>query len=335
MKVKGKLASYWVVILAFSLSGAAQPSGSQVPASQPLDAEMRQEVIESLSETLIEGYIYEEAGREMAAHIRAHLQQGAYDSLTDHREFADKLTRDLREISSDLHLRIRYGASSPPPGGRRRGPARERDGPDDYGFLKDDVLEGNVGYIDMRSFQWSEEALAKADQVMARLSGVDALIIDLGRNSGGGEPMVKHLSAYLFAGDTHLVNTFMRGWDEPHQRWTAEGIKGKRLPDIPVYVLTSRRTFSAAESFTFGLKINDRVTIVGERTGGGGHWGGPRPLVHGYSVWLPRGRTYDPETGKGWEAEGIQPDIEVPYVEALETAHRHVLERLGRPLAEQ
>jgi C-terminal processing protease CtpA/Prc len=37
-------------------------------------------------------------------------------------------------------------------------------------------------------------------------------------------------------------------------------------------------------------------------------------------MFLPVGRTYDPRTDKGWEAEGIQPDIEVPYGDALETA---------------
>ncbi len=32
---------------------------------------------------------------------------------------------------------------------------------------------------------------------------------------------------------------------------------------------------------------------------------------------MPGGRTYDPKTGKGWEAEGIAPDVEAPYAGAL------------------
>jgi C-terminal processing protease CtpA/Prc len=45
-----------------------------------------------------------------------------------------------------------------------------------------------------------------------------------------------------------------------------------------------------------------------------------RSLPHGFQMFLPVGRTYDARTGKGWETEGIQPDIEVPYGDALETA---------------
>jgi C-terminal processing protease CtpA/Prc len=37
-------------------------------------------------------------------------------------------------------------------------------------------------------------------------------------------------------------------------------------------------------------------------------------------MFLPFGRTYDPRTGEGWEAEGIKPDVEAPYEKAKETA---------------
>ena len=104
------------------------------------------------------------------------------------------------------------------------------------------------------------------------------------------------------------------------ERWTTERVGGKRLTDVPVYILTSRRTFSAAESFAFGLRANNRVMVVGERTGGGGHFGNFVQLPGGYYMFVPRGRTYDPKTNVGWEAEGIKPDVEVKYDEALQTA---------------
>ena len=49
----------------------------------------------------------------------------------------------------------------------------------------------------------------------------------------------------------------------------------KRYLDKPVYVLTSKRTFSGAEEFTYNLKNLKRATIVGETTGGGANPGGP------------------------------------------------------------
>jgi C-terminal processing protease CtpA/Prc len=194
------------------------------------------------------------------------------------------------------------------------GPAAE------YGFAKTEILPGNIGYIDIRGFSGDPAAFPIVDSLMAIVSGVDALIIDIGRNSGGGPPVIQHLSAYLFEKRTHLVSTIMRGMNAPSERWTSETVPGKRLPKIPVYLLTSRRTFSAAESFAFGLRSNDRVTIVGEPTGGGGHFGGIIRLTGDYSMFLPRGRTFNPRTNKGWEAEGIQPDVAVPYEGALAKA---------------
>jgi C-terminal processing protease CtpA/Prc len=98
----------------------------------------------------------------------------------------------------------------------------------------------------------------------------------------------------------------------PQERWTLETVPGKRLTNVPVYILTSRRTFSAGESFTFGLKVTRRATLVGERTGG-------------------VGRSYDPRTNKGWEAEGIEPDVEVPQDKALERALELARARIGTP----
>jgi C-terminal processing protease CtpA/Prc len=155
---------------------------------------------------------------------------------------------------------------------------------------------------------------------MATLSGVRALIIDLGQNRGGGPEMVRLLSTYLFDKPTHLVSSFMRGMSQPSERWTLSEVRGARLGSVPVFVLTSSRTISAAESFAFGLKARNRITIVGEPTAGGGHFGDVVSLPGGFSMFLPRGRTYDPRTNEGWEATGIQPDVRVPYERALDTA---------------
>ena len=107
-------------------------------------------------------------------------------------------------------------------------------------------------------------------------------------------------------------------------------VPGKRLPQTPVYILTSRSTISAAESFAFGLRNHKRVTIVGEPTAGGGHFGGFVQLTPGFSVFLPRGRTFNPATHEGWEAEGLQPDISVPYAKALATALELATRATGR-----
>ena len=197
------------------------------------------------------------------------------------------------------------------------------------GLERIEILPGNVGYVDVLMFSDDPAAALRVDSMMAAFAGVSALVIDLRRNIGGAPMLIRHISTYLFEKPTHLVSSFARGMAAPQERWTLDKVPGKRLTNVPVYVLTSRRTISAGESFTFGLKSVGRITIVGERTAGGGHFGRVIPLVGGYSMFLPVGRTYDPRTNEGWQTEGIVPDVEVAQDQALERALQVIRSRSG------
>ena len=314
----------------FSRTLETQSATPQRRASD-IDAAVRTALVNALSDSLISGYIYEQTARMMADTLRAELHSGAFDAITHGDALSRRLTQTLRRLSDDRHLGVHYRPASqvtrqadrrmvvltpadtaPRSAGAFASP--------DHGIARAEVLAGNIGYLDLRGFSGDPDAMPAADSAMALFANVKALIIDLGRNRGGGPEMIRYLSAYLFAKPTHLVTSFARGMEAPRERWTSERVAGKRRPDIPVYILTSGNTISAAESFTFGLRTNNRVTVVGERTAGGGHFGAVVPLTPGFTVFLPRGRTYDPRTGKGWEAEGLKPDVEVSYPQALETA---------------
>ena len=80
--------------------------------------------------------------------------------------------------------------------------------------------------------------------------------------------MVALLCSYLFGADpVHLNDLYFRPDDSTHQWWTLPYVPGKRYEGKPVYLLTSSRTFSAAEEFTYNLKCLKRATIVGKATG--------------------------------------------------------------------
>ena len=102
---------------------------------------------------------------------------------------------------------------------------------------------------------------------------------------------------------------------------------GKKYVGKDVYGLTSKRTFSAAEEFTYNLQTPKRATIVGETTGGGAHPGGPQPINDHFAVWVPSGRAVNPITKTNWEGTGVKPDIEVPAEQALKTAHLAALKK--------
>ena len=141
--------------------------------------------------------------------------------------------------------------------------------------------------------------------------------------------VIQLISSYLFEEPTHLNSFYIRKRDTTKEFWTQPDIQGKRRSEVPVFVLTSGRTFSAAEEFAYNLKHLGRATIVGETTGGGAH---PveRFRVEGYPivVSLPFGRAINPITGTNWEGTGVEPDIKVAADQALDTAHLEALEMI-------
>src|SRR5581483_1133514 len=77
----------------------------------------------------------------------------------------------------------------------------------------------------------------------------------------------------------------------------------------PVYILTSRRTFSGGEAFVYDLKARKRAVIYGEITGGGANPGGGTMLNARFGIFIPTGRAENPVTGTNWEGTGVAPDV--------------------------
>ena len=110
--------------------------------------------------------------------------------------------------------------------------------------------------------------------------------------------------------------------DAPH-------VPGTRYEGKPVYVLTSKRTFSAAEEFTYNLKSLKRATIVGETTGGGAHPGGMQKVHEHFGVFVPSGRAINPITKTNWEGTGVAPDVPVAADRRARTAHLAALKKVS------
>lgn len=315
-----------------------------------LDARRRSELIETLLAKLRDRYIYPDVATAMEEAIRRRAGSGEYDAITEGEQFCEVLTAHLQEVSHDKHLHLFYSAEAHP--------LRETDEPTpeeiaefqevgrlyNFGFARVERLPGNIGYLDLRAFFTPdlEGAGATAVAAMNFLAHSSALIIDLRDNGGGSPSMVALITSYLFDKRVHLNSFFWRAGERIEQFWTLPYVPGKRFVDKPVYVLTSNRTFSGAEEFTYNLKHLKRATIVGEPTGGGAHPGGTLPLDEHFAVWLPAGRPINPITNTNWEGTGVQPDVDVPAEEALKTAHILALRQIlaqsgdnpGRPLRE-
>ena len=335
---KYKMLSTCKLIVVFLLVFPMLSSGQNINREQPLiDSKMQSAVIDSICLTLNDVYVFPDVAKNMEKLLRKNIKDGEYKNITNLLEFIDKLTTDLQSVSHDKHLRVRPlpsrdpNSQSQPSAEEERKQQLERLHNDNFGFKKVEVLPGNIGYIDFRYFAETsfEDASATAIAAMNFLAHVDAIIFDLRQNGGGSPSMIQLISSYLFDEPVHLNSFYIRKTDETEQFWTQGHVVGKKLLNVPVYVLTSSFTFSGAEEFTYNIKNLKRGTIIGETTGGGAH------PVQGHTfenlpvlVSVPFGRAVNPITKTNWEGTGVEPDIKTPADQALIVAQTEALKKL-------
>jgi C-terminal processing protease CtpA/Prc len=201
-----------------------------------------------------------------------------------------------------------------------------------FGFKRVEILDGNVGFLDLRIFFHSKYAGKTAAAAMDYLSNCDAIIVDLRNNGGGWGDMVAFMCSYFFDGEDLVL--LMTGYSRPeekyYQSWTIPYIPGKHMDDVPLFILTSKSTFSAAEEFCYDLKYLKRATIVGETTRGGAHPIDLKVLDDNLLLQIPEWRSIHPVTKTNWEGVGVEPDIAIPADEALDVAYLKALEELRK-----
>lgn len=315
------------------------------PAMPTVDEAFRARTIENLAAALDAHYVSRDDASKAIADVRAKNAAGAYDGATSPMAFADALSRDLQQSANDRHLRLRFDPGPAPsevdeqegPTPEQRAAMAARLAKRNYAFEKVEILDGNVGYLKFDGFMdVNADAYRAAECAMGFLANADALIFDLRENGGGSPRMVQFLCSYLFDGDepVHLNSLYWRETDSLDQFWTLPHVPGERMPDVPVYVLTSRYTFSGAEEFCFNLQTRERATIVGETTGGGANPGGTRRIDTNFSAFIPGGRAVNPVTNTNWEGVGVKPDVDCPADGALDRAHGLAIETLRKAAAD-
>lgn len=277
-------------------------------------------MVNRLASIMDNNYVYPDKGKAMHDLIKAKLKEGAYDTYTTEVDFAAALEADLRSIINDKHIRVTHNPERATAiRNRNFGPGPESNGK--FGFEEVKILQGNIGYLDLRGFMDIGLAEDVAKPAMDKLIQADAIIFDLRKNGGGSPSMIRFISSYLFGKEPVHLNTFYwRPSDQYSETWTDPSLASQNKPDIPIYVLTSDYTFSAAEEFTYNLKHLERATIIGETTGGGAHPGGPSIIRGDFVVNVPRGRAINPVTKTNWEGIGVIPNIDIDEKGALDKA---------------
>ena len=298
----------------------------------------KKETINAIKKILIENYIFPEVSKKINKLLDENLKKGSYKKIVDSEKFAKTLTKDVQSFNDDKHLRVLF---EPKRIAERKvvitkqerilyeKKQKEKLKKHNYYFEEVKILEGNVGYLNLKTFRDPYYAGEAAVAAMNFLSNTDAIIIDLRRNGGGTPKMVQLISSYFFGDEVVLLNTvYKRKENIIKQFWTLPYVPGKKMPNTPIYILTSSRTFSAAEEFSYNLQNLKRAVIIGETTGGGAHPGGRINATEKFNLWTPVARSISPITKTNWENVGVIPDIKTTKEKAFKTAYVEALRSL-------
>lgn len=304
-----------------------------------LDKKLKLKIINEISKLLVERYIFEDIAKKINKKLIENYNKGFFDKIDNIQLFASEIVKIFQEISKDGHLHIMYDPLKMERLIARRELSKEevrrleqeridRERQSNFGFKKIEILDGNIGYLDLRRFSHTNYASEIAIAAMNYLTNTDAVIIDLRKNVGGEPEMVLMLASY-FLGGRVLFNTIDRPFEGIiEQYWTQIHVPGKLMKDKDLYILTSKKTFSAAEDFTYGMKCQKRAMIIGETTGGGAHPIDFFSILDLLVLWLPTGRSINPISKANWEGVGVEPDLILSSEEAYDKAYEIALEKL-------
>jgi hypothetical protein len=296
----------------------------------PLDSTLRARTVRSVAESLRAIYVYPQLGQRMADSLMRNEAEGRYDDLRTVGKLATRLTEDAVAVSKDLHVWVEaqnpMAQASSDPGNRDVVELRR----DNYDFRGAKVLAGNVGYLKFDMIHDEEEAQAIMSRALAHVARCDALVFDLRENIGGEWGTADLILGYLLPPGTALSRHYDRDGRLIEERVVRQAIPGKPFDaGVPVYVLTSRRTGSAAEALAYTLKSLGRATVVGEVTSGAAHPAEEVVVNEYFRVSIPFRRSENVITRTDWEGVGVMPTIEVAANRALSVALENARERIG------
>ncbi|MEM8503832.1 MAG: S41 family peptidase [Cyanobacteria bacterium P01_D01_bin.1] len=302
----------------------------------------RTKVLNAISDKLSE-YAFPEVASKIQTDIAARIASDGYQDINSGEQLASTLTAQLQTLSTDQHLKVYFSpavlpyldpkADIPPAElARQQQLSRLRN----FDFNRVERLRGNVGYLELFSFEPPEFAGDTAAAAMQFLANTSALIIDLRRNRGGSASMVALLTSYLLPAypSVHLTDLHWPAENRTQQSWTLPHMPAPRYLDKPVYVLIGPDTFSAAEEFAYNLKHLSRAVLVGETTAGGANPGAGFRLHDHFWMFIPTGTATSMVTHENWEGTGVLPDFKVPIELALKTGQLLAFRKLLRDNAE-
>ena len=296
-------------------------------AQKKINEKFKKGTVDKIDLLLKENYVFPDQAELIANHLNKSLKEGKFKKYDLLDSFAHVLTKEIRVVNNDKHLGVWTAFA----------PAKEHENlNNDYqsylkihtdirkqanGFKEVKIIDGNIGYLNINFFL--AETTKTIDAYMYLLTNTDAIIIDLQDNGGGNPKTVNYLCSYFLESNL-LTNTFyFRQGNRKDQAITHE-VNGKKMIDVPLFIITGSKTFSGAEEFSYNMQSQKRATLVGKVTGGAANPGEVFKINPDLEIFIPTGTGINPITKTNWEGTGVIPEIKISgesaYSKAVELA---------------
>jgi C-terminal processing protease CtpA/Prc len=185
-----------------------------------------------------------------------------------------------------------------------------QEGNENFGYGK---LSNDIGYIHVSSYNDDLAVFKKAmDKAIKALASTKKIVFDIRDHNGGSDNVSKYIAG-RFATSKKLFMTSKKRNGAGHNdfesvmKWYVEP-EGESQYIKPVILLTTSRTISAGETFTFAMRENANVIQVGDTTAGAFSDTVPFQLPNGWLITISVGDYRGPD-GKSYEGIGIAPHI--------------------------
>ena len=282
--------------------------------SQELSKKEITEVTEKIPQLISENYVLRDKRDEITARFTKALSSKKYLSITNPESLATALTKDLREISNDKHLYVKFYET------REKEEEFDWDAwekeerilekEQNFGFTEVKILSNNIGYIKIVEFMHPQRGMPTAVAAMKLVEHTDGLIIDIRDNGGGYGGLMNYvLNHYFDGGPTHISTTIYSDKDKlPNKEYSSDLLYGKLRVNTPLYIITNKKTGSAAEFFAYTLQSFGKAKIIGQSTAGAAHMNSFFPLNENFRISISTGAPINPKTNTNWESTGVIPD---------------------------
>ena len=180
------------------------------------------------------------------------------------------------------------------------------------GGAKYTILEDNIGYVYYGDFS-AAIGDGNLDEMLSYLAICNGLIVDVRQNGGGNLTTAQKLAS-RFTDERVLTGYIMHktgpghsDFSDPEPVYTdpSDGVRWQKN----VVVLTNRHSYSATNDFVNSMRCFPRVTLMGDKTGGGSGLPFSSELPNGWGVRF----SASPHLSAEMEQIefGIDPDIKV------------------------